>query len=113
MVKIKAVLEAGKSKIPAVRLVWKVKRGEDKPTTYYTFQRVTRVPLVNADDETKEEKETYLVRIITKKDFEDLIDETVENLRAAGYSVVSVDQEIYEEDTGYWIVPITIQTLKE
>lgn len=106
---IKKVLE--KTKIPAVRLVWKSK--QQKPATYYTFQRVNRHPIVEADDEVKEETETYLVRIITKCDFEALVDTTVKNLRAAGYSVTSVDQENYEEATGYWIVPITTQIIKE
>ena len=111
MAKIKEVLE--QSGVPAARLVWRVKKGEQKPDTYYTFQRVTRVPIINADDTTKEEVETYLVRIITKLDFEDIVDTTVTNLRAAGYGVQSVDQEAYEEATGYYIVPITVQKLKE
>ena len=111
MAKIKEVLE--QSGYPAARLIWKVKKGQEKPGTFYTFQRVTRIPAVMADDEVKEEAETYLVRLITKTDFEDLVDATVENLRAAGYGVTSVDQEIYEEATGYWIVPITIQKVKE
>ena len=111
MTKIKNILE--QSGYPAARLVWKVKNGQEKPETYYTFQRVVRVPAVNADDETKEETETYLVRIISKSDFEALVDITVGNLRAAGYCVQSVDQESYEEATGYWIVPITVQKLKE
>ena len=111
MARIKEVLE--QSGYPAVRLVWEVKKGQEKPGTYYTFQRVTRQPAVIADDETKEETETYYVRIITKCDFEALIDTTVENLRTAGYGVTSVDQESYEEATGYWIVPITTQKIKE
>lgn len=111
MAKIKEVLE--QSGYPAARLVWKVKKGQEKPGTYYTFQRITRQPAVIADDETKEETETYYVRIITKSDFEDLVDTTVANLRAAGYGVTSVDQESYEEATGYWIVPMTIQKIKE
>lgn len=111
MAKIKEVLE--KSGVSAARLVWKVKKGEQKPDTYYTFQRVTRVPLINADDSTKEEVDTYLIRVITKADFETLVETTVMNLRAAGYGVLSVDQEVYEEATGYWIVPITVQILKE
>lgn len=111
MAKIKEVLE--QSGYPAARLVWKVKKGQEKPGTYYTFQRITSIPAVVADDETKEEVETYLVRIITKYDFEALIDTTVKNLRAAGYGVTSIDQESYEEATGYWIVPITTQKVKE
>ena len=111
MASIKEVLQ--KSGYPAARLVWIVKKGQEKPKTYYTFQRVTRLPAVIADDEVKEEAETYLVRIITKSDFEALVDTTVANLREAGYGVVSVDQEAYEEATGYWIVPITVQKVKE
>lgn len=111
MSSIKEILE--KCGFPAARLVWKVKKGEKKPETYYTFQRITRIPAINADDEVKEEAETYLVRIVTKCDFEALVDRTVNDLRAAGYSVTSVDQEAYEEATGYWIVPITVQKVKE
>lgn len=111
MASIKEVLQ--QSGYPAARLVWKVKKGQEKPATYYTFQRITRQPALVADDEVKEETETFLVRIITKHDFEALVDTTVKNLRAAGYGVTSVDQENYEEATGYWIVPITTQKVKE
>ena len=110
-IKIKKVLE--RSGYPAARLFWEVKKGQAKPETYYTFQRVTRIPATSADDEIKAETETYLVRIITKRDFEALVETTVKNLREAGCGVTSVDQEDYEESTGYWIVPITIQTVKE
>ena len=111
MASIKEILQ--QSGYPAVRLVWKVRKWQEKPGTYYTFQRITRQPALVADDEVKEEAETYLVRIITKSDFEALVDTTVKNLRAAGYGVPSVDQESYEEATGYWIVPITTQIVKE
>ena len=111
MAKIKEILE--KSGHPATRLVWEVGKGQKKPGTYYTFQRVTRIPATSADDEVKEEIETYLVRIVTKCDFEALVEKTVKNLREAGYGVTSVDQEVYEEETGYWIVPITTQIVKE
>lgn len=111
MAKIKEILE--QSGHPAARLVWKVKQGRQKPSTYFTFQRTNWIPTLNADDETKEETETYLVRLITKSDFEDLVKETVDNLRAAGFGVTSVDQELYEEATGYYIVPITVQIIKE
>ena len=111
MASIKEVLQ--QSGHPAARLVWKVKSGQTKPETYYTYQRVTRQPAITADDEVKEETETYLVRIVTKCDFEALVDTTVKNLRAAGYGVTSVDSEVYEEATGYFIVPITAQKIKE
>ena len=112
MADIKEVLE-NVNDFPAARLVWKVRKGQEKPKTYYTFQRITRIPATSADDEVKEETETYLVRIVTKCDFEALVDKTVKALREAGYGVTSVDQEVYEEATGYWIVPITTQIVKE
>ena len=111
MASIKEVLQ--QSGYPAARLVWEVRKGQEKPGTYYTFQRITRQPALMADDEVKEEVETYLVRVITKHDFEILVDTTVKNLRAAGYGVTSVDQESYEDATGYYIVPITTQKVKE
>lgn len=111
MAEIREILE--QSGYPAARLVWRVKKGEPKPETYYTFQQITRTPAVMADDEVKEEVETYLVRVITKHDFEIVVDTTVKNLRAAGYGVTSVDQESYEDATGYYIVPITTQKVKE
>lgn len=110
MAKIKEVIE--QTGYTAVRLVWKVRKGQEKPPTYFTFQRVARIPLVNADNEPKEETETYLVRLITKTDFEALADKTVGYLRAAGYSA-SLGAEDYETETGYWIVPITAQIIKE
>ena len=111
MASIKEVLE--QSGYKAARLVWKVRSGQTKPETYYTFQRITRQPALVADDQVQKETETYLVRIVTKCDFEELVDTTVKNLRAAGYGVTSVDQESYEEATGYWVVPITTQIIKE
>lgn len=111
MAKIKEVLES--NNVPAVRLLWKTRKGETKPSTYYTFQRVARVPEIHADDLVKKESETYLVRIVTKKDFEDLLDRTIESLRTAGFTVSSVDPETYETDTGYWIVPVTVKIKKE
>ena len=111
MTKLKADLE--KNGYPAVRLVWKSKQAQQKPATYYTFQRVSRQAAVEADDEVNEEVETWYVRLITKADFENLLDTTVKNLREAGYIVSSVDQEQYEEATGYWIVPITVKKVKE
>ena len=109
MANLKDILE--KSGFPATRVVWKVKKGQEKPITYYTFQRITKTPAVSADDSVKEEVEVYLIRIITKNDFEALLHETVANLRKAGIGVTSVDQEMFEESTGYWIVPLIIQVM--
>ena len=56
MASIKEVLQ--QSGYPAARLVWKVRKGQEKPGTYYTFQRITRQPALVAEDEVKEAAET-------------------------------------------------------
>ena len=46
-------------------------------------------------------------------DYEAQLKKTLEVLRAADIYINSVDMESYETETGYWLVPITIEILKE
>ena len=87
MANIKAVLE--QSGYPAARLVWKVKKGQEKPGTYYTFQRVTGLPAISADDEVKEETETYLAK--TYLESEKLTWELFENEKISVISYSAYD----------------------
>lgn len=48
-----------------------------------------------------------------KGDFEAQLDKTKEVLKAAGVYINSIDAESYETETGYWLVPITVEILKE
>ena len=70
-------------------------------------------PAVNADDEEKERREMYRVTLFHKGDFEAQLDKTKEVLKAAGVYINSIDAESYETETGYWLVPITVEILKE
>lgn len=105
---IKEILES--TGLPAQRGVYTGKR---KPKAYYTFLRLLRTPAINADDTESEKKELYRVTLFYKGDFEQQLEKTLEVLRAADFYINSVDQESYETDTGYWIVPITVEILKE
>lgn len=93
---------------PERRLHW-----TDKPDAYYTFLRLLGTPAVNADDEEKERREMYRVTLFHKGDFEAQLDKTKEVLKAAGVYINSIDAESYETETGYWLVPITVEILKE
>lgn len=84
-----------------------------KPDAYYTFLRLLGTPAVNADDEEKERREMYRVTLFHKGDFEAQLDKTKEVLKAAGVYINSIDAESYETETGYWLVPITVEILKE
>lgn len=108
MSSIKEILES--AGLPAQRGVY---TGKNKPKAYYTFLRLLGASAVNADDRESEHKEMYRVTLFYKGDFEKQLEKTLEVLRAAGAYINSVDAENYEIETGYWIVPITIEILKE
>lgn len=108
MSSIKEILES--AGLPAQRGVY---TGKTKPKAYYTFLRLLGTPAINADDTESESKEMYRVTLFYKGDFEAQFNKTLEVLRAAGIYINSVDAESYETETGYWLVPITIEILKE
>lgn len=87
--------------------------GRDKPDGYYTFIRLLRESVLNADDEEHLSRELYRVTLLYKGDFEEQLKKTLAVLKAAGYYINSIDTELYEADTGYWLIPISIEILKE
>lgn len=96
--------------IPAERYIY---TGKQKPRRYCTYQKVLGAAAVSADDTAQEQKETYRVTLMCKGDYEETLQKILDKLKAAGYYINSTDGESYETDTGYWVVPITIQLLKE
>ena len=86
---------------------------EISQTLIITFLRLLGTPALNADDEEKDSREMYRVTLFHKGDFEAQLDKTKEILKAAGVYINSIDAESYEVETGYWLVPITIEILKE
>lgn len=105
---LKEVLES--AGLPAERGVY---TGKKKPAAYYTFLRLLKGAAVNADDKESSGRELYRVTLFHKGDFETQLEKTLEVLTAAGAYINSVDTESYETETGYWLVPITIEILKE
>lgn len=108
MVSLKKVLEG--TGIPAERGVY---TGKQKPKAYYTFLRITRDTPVSADDKEAIGRELWRVTLFHKGDFEEQLDQAIKALKAAGAYINDVGAESYETDTGYWMVPITIEFLKE
>lgn len=108
MRRIKEILES--AGLSAQRGVY---TGKPKPKAYYTFLRLLSTAAVNADDAESESREMYRVTLFHKGDFEDQLNKTLEVLREAGIYINSVDAESYETETGYWLVPVTIEILKE
>lgn len=108
MCSLKDVLE--RTGMPVQRGVY---TGKQKPKAYLTFLRLSQGSVLNADDEESSSKELYRITLICKGDFEEKLKKTLEVMKAAGYYINGVDPEQYETETGYWIVPITIEILKE
>lgn len=108
MTRLKEILES--AGLPAQRGAY---TGKDKPDAYYTFLRLLGTSAVNADDSSLVGKEMYRVTLFHRGDFEAQLERTLKVMREAGIYINSVDEENYEADTGYWLVPITIEILRE
>lgn len=105
---LKNVLE--RTGLPAQRGVY---TGKEKPAAYFTFLRLLKGAAASADDKESGGRELYRVTLICKGDFEEYLAKALEVMGQEEYYINSVDAESYETETGYWIVPITIEILKE
>jgi hypothetical protein len=98
---------------PVKRIVYKLKKGESLPDTYITFQRIVSTPDGYADDESTFENHTFGVHLFTRGDFTELLKQAKAAVKAAGFTISSVDTEIYETDTGLYHVPMIIKWMEE
>lgn len=96
--------------VPAQRTVLKNK---SKPDIYILSQMVTSLPSAYANDEYETIEHTLRVHIYSKHDYTQLLAETITALKAAGFTISSIDTEMYEEETGYYHRPITIIFMEE
>lgn len=77
-----------------------------KAKTFMTYQLVIASDIAPADDEMQGTEYTYRIDIYSKQDYISLLRRTKQALKAAGFYGVVVDPEVYENDTGYFHVPI-------
>lgn len=94
--------------IPTERVIY---TGKDKPRTYCTFQRVLENAALSADDDEIAGQITYRVTLFSKTDYESTLETIKAALKAAGFYINAVEGEDYETDTGYYKIPITVQTI--
>ena len=108
MCSIKEVIE--RAGLPAERGVY---TGKKKPAAYCTFLRLNKGAALRADDKTSSGRELYRVTLFCKGNFEKSLKLLTEKMEAAGFYINGVDTEHYETETGYWLIPVTIEILKE
>ena len=77
-----------------------------KAGTYITYQLVSSEDMAAADDETHGTEYTYRVDIYSKRDYIALLRRVKQALKAAGFYGLVIDPEVYEQDTGFYHVPI-------
>lgn len=94
--------------LPTERLLY---TGNNKPRTYCTFQLITQQAAASADDEEILTAGTYRITLFSKGDYESVLNKIITALKDNGYYINSIDGEDYETDTGYYMLPITVQKL--
>lgn len=96
--------------VPYQRTAYKAKT---KPDTYIVWQYITSLPSNYADDDNITTDHTLRVHIYAKRNYSTLLDNAIQALKNAGFTIASIDSEIYEEETNYFHRPITINFMEE
>ena len=99
--------------LPVRRLLYELLPGEELPAAYITFQNIVRQPNAFADDDNTEVLNVYRVNLFSKSNYKDTLKELITALKTGGFVISSVDGELYERETGFFHVPVTINILEE
>lgn len=83
-----------------------------KANCFITYQLVVGRDTHFSDDESGATEYTYQVNIFSKYDYIDLLSRAKQALKAAGFYGIVIDPEVYEQDTGYYHVPVEIKYME-
>lgn len=84
-----------------------------KDGTFIFWQYITSIPSNYADDDYETIDHTLRVHIFAKQNYTKLLEKTLQALKKAGFTINSIDNEIFEEETNYFHRPITISIMEE
>ena len=99
---LKAELE--KLGVPVERLKY-----GGKAACFIVYQLVVGRDTFFSDDEEGAQEFTYQVHVYSKTDYIDILQRLKTALKAAGFYAITIDAETYEQDTGYYHVPVETQ----
>jgi hypothetical protein len=102
---LKAELE--KLGVPVERLKY-----GGKAACIIVYQLVVGRDTFFSDDEEGAQEFTYQVHVYSKTDYIDILQRLKTALKAAGFYAITIDAEIYEQDTGYYHVPVEIKYME-
>ena len=80
-----------------------------KASTFITFQLVTGSEVHHTDDDNEGREYSYRFDIYSKKDYTELVHQSIAALKAVGFYGAYIDPEVYENDTGYYHIPVEIK----
>ena len=83
-----------------------------KADCFIVYQLVVGRETYFSDDENGATEYTYQAHIYSKTDFFDLLSRMIQAIKAAGFYGVTIDPEVYEQDTGYYHVPVEFKYME-
>ena len=84
----------------------RIKPGE-KPETYITYYTVSESGELFADDEERAETTYGTVDLFSKTNYKKILKNIKSRLKKAGFMVTSSGPEMWENDTGYFHIPVS------
>ena len=85
---------------------------DGKAKTYITYQLVVGRDVHFSDDENGAEEFTYRVDIYSRGDYIALMRSAKRALKEAGFYGITFDPEVFDENTGYYHVPVEIKYME-
>ena len=102
---LKATLET--FGVPVSRLFY-----SGRAKTFFTYQLVVGKDGNYSDDENETTEYTYRIDLYSKEDYVSLLQRLKAALKAAGFYGITFDPEVYEQDTGYFHIPVEIKFME-
>lgn len=102
---LKAELE--KLGVPVERLKY-----GGKAACFIVYQLVVGRDTFFSDDEEGAQEFMYQVHVYSKTDYIDILSRLKTALKAAGFYAITIDAETYEQDTGYYHIPVEIKYME-
>lgn len=90
--------------VPVSRLLY-----EGRAECFITYQLVIGQDIAFADDEEGGTEYTYQIHVFAKRNYLAMIADMKADLKAAGFYGFEIEAELYEQDTGYFHIPIQIK----
>ena len=83
-----------------------------KAACFITYQIVAGRDTFFSDDEEGAQEYTYQVHLYSKKNYFTLLQSLKANVKAAGFYGFEIEAEIFEQDTGYYHIPVQIKFME-